>query len=65
MIGTAARDLINIGAYVSGTDPEIDTAIRVNAELNDFLQQGRDEPSSFEETISKMEMVDQIALLAG
>ena len=60
-----ARDLINIGAYVSGTDPEIDTAIRVNAELNDFLQQGRDEPSSFEETISKMEMVDQIALLAG
>jgi flagellum-specific ATP synthase len=56
-----ARDLINIGAYVSGTDPEIDTAIRVTPELTTFLQQGRDEPSSFEETLNRLNQIDQVA----
>jgi len=36
------RDLINIGAYVSGSDPVVDESIRKHAELNGFLQQGMD-----------------------
>lgn len=59
-----ARDLINIGAYVAGTDPEIDTAIRVMPDLTAFLQQGRDAPSTFEDTIGQMEMVDQLAMIS-
>lgn len=35
-----ARDLINIGAYVSGSDPEIDAAIATMPGIEGFLQQG-------------------------
>jgi FliI/YscN family ATPase len=35
-----ARDLINIGAYVHGTDPDIDASIRALPALNNFLLQG-------------------------
>lgn len=35
-----AEDLINIGAYVAGSNPEIDTAIRVIPSIRRFLQQG-------------------------
>jgi len=33
------RDLISIGAYVSGTNPQVDRAIRAQPELNKFLRQ--------------------------
>jgi flagellum-specific ATP synthase len=35
-----ARDLINIGAYVGGTDQDIDASIRALPALNNFLLQG-------------------------
>ena len=56
-----ARDLINIGAYVAGTDPEIDSAIRVMPAVNAFLQQGRDAPSTFEDTLGGLAEVTAIA----
>ena len=34
------EDLINIGAYKSGTNPDIDRAIRAHAPMTDFLRQG-------------------------
>ncbi len=34
------RDLINVGAYTKGSDPEIDEAIAFYPHLRDFLQQG-------------------------
>lgn len=49
-----ARDLINIGAYVSGSDPEIDQAVQVMPNLLAFLQQDRDEFSAFEETEERL-----------
>jgi FliI/YscN family ATPase len=58
-----ARDLINIGAYVAGTDPEIDSAIRVLPALNSFLMQGRDAPSSFDETLRGLAEITAIASL--
>jgi flagellum-specific ATP synthase len=34
------QDLINIGAYVAGSNPEIDRALSLQKSLRDFLQQG-------------------------
>jgi FliI/YscN family ATPase len=45
-----ARDLINIGAYVSGSDPEIDASIKAMPALTSFLQQNMQQTSTFEET---------------
>ncbi len=38
-----SEDLIRIGAYESGTDPETDLAIKANSTINNFLQQSVDE----------------------
>jgi flagellum-specific ATP synthase len=48
-----ARDLVNIGAYISGSDPEIDEALEVLPALTSFLQQNQ-EFSSFENTLSML-----------
>jgi flagellum-specific ATP synthase len=42
-----AEDLINIGAYVAGSNPEIDYALKVMPRVRAFLQQGLDESSDF------------------
>lgn len=48
---TEAEDLINIGAYKSGSNKEIDYAIsKINA-VNNFLTQNVDEKFTFEQTI--------------
>lgn len=48
------EDLINIGAYVKGSNPEIDTAIRVHSAIHTFLRQGIRERSTFEETVNAL-----------
>jgi flagellum-specific ATP synthase len=52
-----ARDLINIGAYVSGSDPEIDAAIHSIPDILEFLQQSHDEFTSLEETLEQMDLI--------
>jgi len=52
-----SEDLINIGAYVRGSNMEIDVAISKHDSINDFLTQTVDEKISFEETISEMENI--------
>ncbi|MBN2397384.1 MAG: flagellar protein export ATPase FliI [Deltaproteobacteria bacterium] len=44
-----AEDMINIGAYVEGSNPEIDHAIRMIDIINAFLRQDIDEKVGFEE----------------
>jgi flagellum-specific ATP synthase len=45
-----AEDLINIGAYVEGSNPEIDHAIRMIDRVNRFLRQDIGERVNFEES---------------
>ena len=41
-----ARDLIEIGAYVTGTNPTADRAVALRARIDGFLRQGVEEKSS-------------------
>jgi flagellum-specific ATP synthase len=50
-----AEDLINIGAYVSGSNPRIDYAIDHINVINDFLKQSVDENERFDSVVSKLE----------
>lgn len=50
-----AEDLINIGAYKSGSNPSIDYAISKIDEVNGFLCQGVDEKYTFEESVNMLE----------
>ena len=52
-----AEDLINIGAYKSGTNKNIDYAISKIDSVNEFLRQGTEEKFEFED---EMEMLRQI-----
>ena len=52
-----AEDLINIGAYVDGTDPQIDYAKKNIHNINSFLQQDIYESMSFKESITRLKNV--------
>lgn len=47
-----AEDLINIGAYVSGSNPKIDRSISLLDRVNDFQRQGSKESFSLEQTLN-------------
>lgn len=49
-----AEDLVNIGAYVAGSNPEIDRALRLIPKIREFLKQGLFEKSPFEEIENRM-----------
>jgi len=44
------RDLINVGAYVRGTNPELDAAITMNPFLTQFMQQDMSQPVSLQQS---------------
>jgi flagellum-specific ATP synthase len=48
------EDLINIGAYVKGSNPKIDLAIERMPVINEFLRQDLDEASDFSATVEKL-----------
>lgn len=50
-----AEDLVNIGAYVEGSNPEIDAALKLMPALRVFLQQGLQEAAPYEELESRLE----------
>lgn len=51
------EDLINIGAYQSGTNPTIDKAIALKTKIDDFLKQKIYEQSSYEETMNALRQI--------
>ena len=49
-----SRDLIHVGAYVAGSDPLLDEAIRYHPQLNSFLQQAIDEHEPYVDAQRKL-----------
>ena len=49
-----AEDLINIGAYKKGANPEIDRAIKLHSAIQSFLKQNVSEHLTFEQTLDMM-----------
>jgi len=49
-----AEDLINIGAYVKGSNPKIDQAIDMLDDINAYLCQGIDEQVSYDEGLQRL-----------
>ncbi|MDN5330948.1 MAG: flagellum-specific synthase [Tepidanaerobacteraceae bacterium] len=52
-----AEDLINLGAYVKGSNPRIDEALRYINEIRKFLIQDVDEKVDFEETLLRLKRI--------
>lgn len=52
-----AEDLINIGAYTTGSNPKIDYAINMIDKINGYLQQGMDEKVNFDDSVSQLEQL--------
>lgn len=48
------EDLIMVGAYQSGSDPNVDAALKVRNEMLAFLQQQPDEPAPLESTVERL-----------
>ena len=49
-----AKDLIDVGAYKSGTNTKIDESIKKIDRINDFLMQGVTETNDFDTTVQKL-----------
>ncbi|MBS7781061.1 flagellum-specific ATP synthase FliI, partial [Acidovorax sp. CCYZU-2555] len=49
-----SRDLIQVGAYVAGSDPQIDEAVKLQPAMASFLQQNMFEAATMDESISGM-----------
>jgi flagellum-specific ATP synthase len=52
-----AEDLINIGAYVRGTNARIDQSVAVIERINEFLRQGVDEKATLSDTLALMHSI--------
>lgn len=50
-----SEDLINLGAYVSGSNPRIDLAIKTRTDIIRFLRQGPRDVTPLTETMTRME----------
>jgi FliI/YscN family ATPase len=49
-----SADLLQLGAYVAGTNPKLDATLRCKDRLNDFLRQDASAKSSLDETLNRM-----------
>jgi len=63
------EELIRIGAYRRGSDPQVDRAIALNPALEDFLSQDKDEATPLLESFARLDAllrdVPMPAMMAG
>jgi len=52
-----SEDLIQLGAYVAGSNPALDTSIRLRPEVLDFLRQDHTINTPREETLGRLEAI--------
>ena len=57
-----SEDMITVGAYQKGSNPQLDIAIDAHALIEQFLIQGEFEPSSIEETIRALSQLTNIPI---
>src|SRR5277367_5864402 len=50
-----SEDLINLGAYTGGSNPQLDAAIRVRPQLNEFLKQEAAANAPIDQTLAQLE----------
>ena len=55
-----AEDLINLGAYAAGSNPQLDRAIQARPQLLSFLKQDSHEAISRERTLTEMQSVASV-----
>lgn len=55
------EDLINIGAYVSGSDPVCDKSIMMMNDINNFLMQSTKDKIEYEDTVNNLLQLGQLA----
>ena len=49
-----SEDLINLGAYVKGSNKKIDLSIKFNESINNYLKQGIEERSNFDSNLANL-----------
>jgi flagellar biosynthesis/type III secretory pathway ATPase len=49
-----AKDLLDMGAYVTGTNPQLDSVIRIQPEIAAFLRQDVGDDSRFERSLADL-----------
>ncbi len=52
-----AEDLINLGAYAAGSNPKLDSAIRVRPQLIEFLRQDASANAPLADTLTRMKQL--------
>ena len=55
-----AQDLIDVGAYQSGTNPLVDAAVAYEDEINAFLRQRMDDHTEAEDAWSQLAQLDRL-----
>lgn len=53
------EDMVNIGAYTQGSNPEIDTALEMFNPIRDYLTQTVEEPSALEQSYADLDQLVQ------
>jgi flagellum-specific ATP synthase len=59
---TEAEDLINVGAYAAGSNPQIDEALSKIEEINEFLRQGITEKAEIADTLRRLSNLSGIEI---
>lgn len=57
------RDLIAVGAYQRGSDPQVDEAIGLYPQLTEFLRQGIDEPVALVDSIDQLQALQSVEVI--
>jgi flagellum-specific ATP synthase len=52
-----ARDLIQLGAYAAGSDPEVDAAVRLHPAMVNMLQQDMHTPSTLSDSVEQLHAI--------
>jgi flagellum-specific ATP synthase len=53
------KDLITMGAYQKGSDPEIDKSIKLRPKITDFINQDLNDKVSFEQSVAELNQLIQ------